>query len=281
MNFGQWLRRLEESGAEPSQGVKRGPEALYGGPRTMLPVSLGFDNRLMASLVGGAGEARAKIRARKGAEPGSVAQFSPLDDLRRDHMHEVYMPLQLPIDHNRGDRPPRYNSKTYIDYLRGNYAADPLQDESIYNVDQSKGGPKTEIKNLNQDPDLMKTKLYAFNRAKEDKIDSEYATNFTMALMQASLVTRLGKYSHLVNLYRPEIRNRHMMPKEIKSGPLAGSDPSNPTFGKIMVCTFVFSPNKGADVGSDFYGDLNDPRYLGGSSSSSAPPPSSSSSSSP
>lgn len=278
MNFGVWLKTIEEASAEPSQGVKRGPEALYGGPRTMLPVSLGFDNRLMASLIGGAGEARAKIRARKGAEPGSAAQFDQLADQRRDHMHEVYMPLQLPVEHVTGDRPPRYNSKAYLDYLRSNLSSDPLSDDLIYNVDQSKGGTKSEIKNLDEDPDSMKTKLYVFAKASEDKIDSEYAINFTMSLMQASLMTKLGKYSHLVNLYRPEIHHRYIMPKEIKSGPFVSADPANPSFAKIMVCTFVYSPNKGAEVGSDFYGDLEDMLNKNRSPSESAPPPSSSSS---
>jgi hypothetical protein len=243
----------------------------------MLPISLGFDNRLMASLIGGAGEARAKIRARKGAEPGSVAQFSPLEDLRRDFLQEMYMPLQLPLNHTSGDRPPRSSNKSYIDWVRGAFAADPLRDERIYNMDKS----NRDISNLDYSPDSMKTKLYTFFKdSGENNIDSEYAVNFTMSLMQASLVTRLSKYSHLINLYRPSIQHRYFMPKEIKEGHVSAHDPSNPEFCKIMVCTFMFRPSKDANIGSDFYGDLQD-LLGGGSSSSSAPPPPSSSSSSP
>ena len=116
-----------------------------------------------------------------------------------------------------------------------------------------------EIKNKDEDPESMKTKLYVFDKNSSedsDNVDLEYAVNFTMALMQASLVTKLSRYSHLINLYRPQVKNRHILDKPVRSLGDEETTADIDQFHKIMVCTFVYQPSKDANFGSDIYDDL-------------------------
>lgn len=230
MRFGEWLKTIGEA---QTQGNTPGRSVLG-------PASMAVDNRAVRSVVGGIGDAMSKMRARDGAEPAAAQGFDRLGDVGKDIMHTVYMPLQDGKDRAEGDRP-YYMSKSLVLTVR-NLSDDPLKDHGMYQVD----GTNANI--ANRGADGMKTRLYEFHKDKINKNDFDSAINYTTALMQASLMAKLGKYSHLIDLERPRIAERRLFP--VKAG-------ADGMFNQIMMCAFVFHPiDKHANLDRNIHDDI-------------------------
>jgi hypothetical protein len=256
MNFKEWICRIEEGNqrARPSQGVGNpdmttgmGPASHFGGPRAMLPISPGIDNRAFAGVMDGIGAARSKIRARKGAEPGVASQYDTLDDIRRSSMQTVNMPLQLPADWSIENNGVIGMSKGLLAQIKSSFG-DPLQSSSVYNLDE-KG-------HIKYPSSQGSTRLYIFTKGKdENPAEYDSAVNYTTALMLASLTTRLSQYSHLLNLDRPiDPRDRKVLPFPLKNN----QEGAAPQFYYAMMCAFVFSPkNKDSEISDDMYSNID------------------------
>lgn len=270
MNFREWLKILENSRPATSQGVKHGPDSMYGGPRTMLPISWGFDNRAVGSVIGGIGDARAKIRAQMGAEPGSVPHISNLEDIRRSSLKAIYMPLQLLPEDLDSENIRPLNKSTVMRAKQ--LSSNPLKDEGVYNVEGGGEGVQAHLDpaDLNKDPDRMKTRLYTFTKDDRHPRAMETAINFTTALMQASLssMEMFGRYSHLLDLDRMYVKDRKMFPVPVREDEYRTSEDAetaepghNPEFYMVMMCTFEINPkNKNAHIGGDVWDELESMR---------------------
>jgi hypothetical protein len=257
MKFKKWLYELEESqkfvatmgNRDMTTGL--GPTSNFGGGRTMLPISYGIDNRAFAGVMDAIGTARAKIRARKGAEPGVASQYSPLEDLRKDGILTANIPLQMP--EWNGD--PIHITKGLVAQIKSSFG-DPLNNPKIWRVDDEM--------NLVIPSGQAATALYTFSRIDgEEATKLEAAINYTTALVQASMTARLAPYSHLLNLDRPQIKNRSTMPFPMKEREGLGSesmpykDGEDDTFYKVMVCAMTFSPkNKDSEFSDDIQGEI-------------------------
>jgi hypothetical protein len=249
MNFRTWLEHIEEATAPPradvSQGIKRGPEGSYGA-RALLPLDFTLNNRAVASVIGGMGEANAKIRARMGAKPGNVPQFDRLDDMRRSGHKSVYMPLQLPAEWNGQ----QFSLNTRLVTMASTFAPNPLQSPKIWNCQGA-----TQIDRAGEGDKL--TTLYSFKRSEGQKANiNAYnsARAFTQALMQASLAAQLSNQSHLIDIQRPSITHVQEFPVAVQGD----SNPEDPQFNIILMCSFQFNPkNKDANVGYDTWSDFN------------------------
>lgn len=271
MKFRTWLSKVEEgiqrgrSMGNVDQTTGLGPTAHFGGQRAMLPVSWGVDNRAFAGLIGGVGEARAKIRARKGAEPGVASQYSWLDDMRRDGMQTAYMPLQLPTEDEWGGQPISI-SKGLITQMRYSFG-DALENPRLWRVDEEmrliepSGRPATDL--------YIKSRLRA-----ERPSRLEAAINYTTALMQASFMVKLSHYSHLLNLEKPILHHQPIMAFPMKERPDGKPYEENEDvdFYKVMMCSFVFKPkSKEIDIDDDMHKEIE--RSLSAKDEETPPPP--------
>jgi hypothetical protein len=266
MRFREWLL-MTEAGQQRShivgnrdQTTNLGPTSQFGGPRTMLPVSFGIDNRAFAGVVDGIGTARAKIRADMGAEPGAASHYEPLQDMRRSNLQTMYLPLQY--DKNTVEGEAVYVTKGLVARLKSSFD-DPMKNEGVYRV-----GENNELLAGHEDPRDMLTKLYVTSRDEGHNGFNEPSLNYTTALMQASLSKKLSKYSHLINLERPNISQRKIIPLPIKDiqgnekeqKPYSPED--SPKFYHVMMCAFVLNPkSKDHEFDSDFHGEID--RLLG------------------
>lgn len=254
MNFRNWLSAIEESqrlrpqsgGSNQDQTTGMGPTSQFGGGRAMLPISYGVDNRAFAGVLDGIGSARSKIRARKGAEPGVASQYDKLDDLRRGTMQTANMPLQLPADYSVEDGGIIKVTGSLIAQIKSSFG-DPIQSPLVYNLDKD-GNLKY--------PSQGGTRLYVFTKGKEESpAELESAVNYTTALMQASLTTRLSQYSHLLSLDRPvDPRDQKILPFPLKKD----QDGNDYQFYKAMMCAFVFNPkNKESEIDRDMHSQID------------------------
>lgn len=262
MNFREWLKIYED--ARPSQGVRHGPDSMYGGPRTMLPISWGMDNRAVGSIVGGIGDARAKIRSQMGAEPGSVPHLNNLEDIRRSALKAIYMPLQL-LPEDWDSEGSRRSGRSMINQAR-QISPNPLKDDRIYNVIGGEQGVQTYIDTdaLKMEPEQMKTRLYTFKKETRNPNREETATNFTTALMQASLssMDMFGKYSHLLDVDKAHLKDRKMFPMPINPEKYRTADDPEGSVGDaefymVMMCSFEISPkNKNSHISGDVWDEI-------------------------
>lgn len=247
MNFREWLEGIEENTAvNTSQNTKWGPDSMYGGARTMLPVDRRLNNRATASLIGGIGQARAKIAADMGAEPGSAPQLADLEDIRKNPIRAVYMPLQLPADWTPQEGV-LYAGKG-LQNRAMKTSQRPSEDPSVWGVDKAN---KTSITGGGGG---MKTVLFEYDKAAGPYADSaryQTAVNFTQALMKVDLSTRLAQYSHLINLENPSPKDRQEMPVQ--------ADQQGQKMHMVMMCSFVFSPRtKDTRLGGNEWEDIQD-----------------------
>lgn len=261
MKFRDWLFNIEEgnqrsrSMGNTDASTALGPLNQFGGQRAMLPISKGIDNRAFAGIIGGVGEARAKIRARKGAEPGVASQYNWLDDLRRDNMQTATLPLQLPEGWEENGGNAISINKSLIAKIKQEFG-DALSSEMIYRVDER-------LRLIR--PENPSTQLYIHRRLRsEDPYKLEAAMNYTEALMRASFMIRLSPYSHLLNLDRPSPYGRKIISLPVKErfGPDGEAIPYQPDedakFYKVMICAFVFPSNKkGAGIGDDVHSEID------------------------
>lgn len=259
MNFREWLEGIEEATAvNTTQNTKWGPDSMYGGSRTMLPVSRGLNNRATASLIGGIGQARAKIAADMGAEPGSAPQLADLEDIRRNPIRSIYMPLQLPADWTP-EEGVLYAGKS-LQNRAMRTSQKPSEDPSVWGAD--KANPTS----ITGGGGGMKTVLFEYDKAVGPHADSakyQTAVNFTQALMKVDLSTRLAQYSHLINLESPSLKDRQEMPVE--------ADQQGQKMHMVMMCSFVFSPRtKDTRLGGSEWEDIQD--RLGVTKTSGQPP---------
>jgi len=249
MNFRTWLVQIEEAAAPPradvSQGIKRGPEGSYGA-RALLPVDFTLNNRAVASVIGGMGQANANIRARMGAKPGNVPTFDRLDDMRRSGHKSVYMPLQLPLEWDGQ----QFSLNPRLVTMASKFAQDPLQSPKIWNCQGA-----TQIDRSGVAKKL--TSLYSFKKSEGQKANiNAYnsARAFTQALMQASLAAQLSNQSHLIDIQKPYITHVQEFPVAVQDN----SNPEDPQFNLIMMCSFQFSQkNKDSNAGQDTWSDFN------------------------
>lgn len=255
MKFKTWLAGIEEGiqRSKPQGGMSNqdmttglGPTSHFGGQRAMLPISYGFDNRAFAGVVDAVGSARSKIRARKGAEPGVASQYGSLEDIRKDPMQTVNMPLQVPADWRFENNGIIYSSKGLIAQMKSSFG-DTLKSQSLYNVDEEG--------HLRQPSGQPATRLYLMTKGvDENPSELESAINYTTALMQASITTNLSQYSHLLNLERPIIKDRKILPFPLESS--GGQGPQR--FYKNMMCAFVFKARgKDSDIGDDIHSQID------------------------
>jgi hypothetical protein len=256
MRFKAWLYNLEENRQRSSatnlgnqigtDGL--GPTTQYG-PRAMMPVSWGVDNRAVAGVIDGIGGARANIRARDGAEPGVASHYHGLEDVRRDGLEVIYMPLQLPKGYN-GQAIRR--SRGLVNSLKS-IVGDIWQVEPENNIRlKDVGGEKA-------------TELYFFVKDEgEDPNKLSSAIEYTEALMMASIATRLQKYSHHIKTDSPSIKDR-----KIETAPAGGKasevdrgfadEKVKRYFYKIMMCSFVLkSIHKDQHIDADMRDELAD-----------------------
>jgi hypothetical protein len=149
----------------------------------------------------------------------------------------------------------RNKNKSLLLYARTNFGPDPLEDELIYNVDE-----EMRIKNDSRE---MKTRLLYFTkRQPANSNDKETAVNFTTCLMQASFMSRLSKYSELLNLENPTIERKQFPFPVRPRGDNPDKDPykdsENPRFYWVLMCSFVFSPrSKDSSIGNDIDQDID------------------------
>lgn len=239
MKFREWLVNIEET-----QNRNRSPQGLgdvttawgaashFGGPRVISPISYGVDNRAFAGVLGGIGQARAKISARRGSEPGVAATFEPWPDERRDAIQSLTLPLQLPEGWD--GRYLDYTAKSRLYQIKSIYG-DAMDSTHIWRVDDGS--------NLIP-PTAAKSHLYTFVYGqKEDWNALDSATSFTEALMRASLMVRLSRYSHFINLDSPRKEEKAIvkLPYDFTDGPVEGKK-----FFKLMTISFVFPSTKNA-----------------------------------
>lgn len=253
MNFRKWLRMYEDN--RPSQGVRHGPDSMYGGQRTMLPISWGMDNRAVGAVVGGIGDARAKIRAQMGAEPGSVPHLSNLQDIRKSVLKAIYMPLQLDSADLDGEGS-RRSSRSMINQAKRISPSNPLVDPGIWNV----AGGGDNIGRLVAPAGKPKTKLYTYTNGARNPAREEAAISFTTALMQVSLssVEMYGKYSHLLDVERARLKDRKFFPMRNEY------DAEGEDFYKVMMCTFEISPkDKNSHISGDVWDEIEAMRDTG------------------
>jgi hypothetical protein len=260
MKFKVWLYNLEENQRNSAQAGNQlstdglGPTSQYG-RRAMVPISWGLNNRAVAGVIDGVGEARAKIRARKGAEPGVASQYNYMDDIRKDGLQVLYLPLQLPsgyegesIRANRG----------LINSLKWMFGENLNGD--IWRVDKENN---IRLKDVNKN---KLTELYVFSeREKEDENRLNSAIEYTEALMKASIAVKLKKYSHLLNtenLSSPKDRRIDQAEAGGNSSDVYGGKDDKDVeryFYKIMMCSFVLkSIHKDQHIDSDMRDELID-----------------------
>jgi len=147
------------------------------------------------------------------------------------------MPLQLPLNHQEGDL--KYYSKSLITFAR-TISSMPIEDSQIYNVDK-----QMKLKNY---PDKMKTKLSFYEKEyPTNPNDIETSVNFTKALMLASLVVKLQKYAHLLDLEKPNLKNVKYMEFPF----------DDDAYYKVMMCAFIFSKkDKDEHLGDDVHDEI-------------------------
>lgn len=225
-----------------------GPTSQYG-QRAMMPISWGIDNRAFAGVVDGIGSARAKIRARKGAEPGIASQYRSLDDIRRDGIYFMYMPLQLPMDGlDYKEARPISVTKGLVDSLKS-FFGDSETILKLWRVDAYQ--PTKLVPPIGRGS----TVLYSFRKDEEENSNKLLsAINYTKALMQASLSIKLSSHSHRIDTDRPQVRD-----EKIESFSLGKEEKTNKeVFYKVMMCSFILkSRHKGSDVGDDTQGEID------------------------
>lgn len=221
----------------------------------MLPVSWGVDNKAVASVLGGIGDARAKIRAQMGAEPGSVPHLSNLEDIRKSVLKAIYMPLQL--DHADLDgEGSRRSSRSMINQAKRISPSNPLVDPGIWNV----AGEGDNVRRIVVPSGKPKTKLYTYANGTRNPAREEAAIIFTTALMQVSLssVEMYGKYSHLLDVERAHLKDRKFFPMRNEY------DAEGEDFCKVMMCTFEISPkDKNSHISGDVWDEIEAMRDAG------------------
>jgi hypothetical protein len=260
MKFKLWLYNLEENQRNNTQAGNQlgtdglGPTSQYG-RRALLPISRSWDNRAVAGVIDGVGEARAKIRARDGAEPGVASQYQGLEDIRRDGLEVLYMPLQLPSEYS-GQAIRR--SRGLINSLKWMFG--DTTNDVVWRVESDNN---IRLKS----PDKPKsTQLYVFvNNEVEDENKLSSAIEYTEALMMASISVKLKKYSHLINtdnLDRPKDRKIETVPAGGLASDIDGGkddDDIKKYFYKVMMCSFVLkSLHNGQHIDADMRDELAD-----------------------
>lgn len=254
MKFKAWLRRLEETNNKNRPGealsdksTAWGAASHFGGERTMLPLSRRWDNRATAGVLDALGKSAAKEMERSGAEPGVASRYDSLEDIRRDIIRTANMPLQLPEDWQEG----QYISisKARIAKIKSTFNK-PLESTRVWRVDNTSSliGP--------QEKGFVN--LYTFFKDEENENKLDAAINYTTAMIQASFAAELSPWAHLLNLDRPDIRDRQFMifPLKERDGNLDKQNPygpgEKPGFYKVMMCALVFRSKKNApDVGDN------------------------------
>lgn len=191
----------------------------------MMPISWGIDNRAAAGVIDGVGGARAQIRARKGAEPGVASQYHMWDDIRKDGLTVMYMPLQLPHEDSGLNRSPLTNTKGLVQLLKGE--GDPLKNPNVWLVD-----PDSNVRLKEQPSGNKPNRLFYVEKGKSESQQLKYdAEQFTMALMFASLSTRLKDYAHMLNVEKPHIKDQ-----KIERVPFRSDEGG---YYYVMMCSFI------------------------------------------
>jgi hypothetical protein len=264
MKFKLWLHDLEES-VQRSRNYGNtdattalGPLSQYG-QRGMKPLSIGFDNRAFAGLADGIGQARNKVRAELGAEPGVASQYHGLEKLHRDAITVIYLPLQTPMGYDPQESRPIQRTKGMVQQLRAK--GDPLQSDQYWRVEPM---DNTRIRKPDGRP---LTDLYTFyGDVQENRGWLESAISFTEAMMFASIATRLRQYSHLVNTEKPRIQDSKMEVVPLGKDEESGRD----VRCRVMMCSFVIvSRSKENEIDRDTRDDMA--RILGNEKPQKAP----------
>lgn len=253
MKFREWLKNIEEAqlrnrvpSANTDPTTSWGAAAQYGGSRALLPISYGIDNRAFAGVLDGIGIARKKIQDETGAEPGSASQYSGLEDVRRSNLQVAYMPLQYPEDYTE-DQVLSFNRGLVTKARITAPSGDPLSDPSIYNVDESKSKLRPFDKNM------MVTKLLKVPEGRTANSNT-YASSikFAMALIHASFMTRLEKFSHLLNLEKPNIKEKKVVPFVDDFGR------EGKKIYYVLICAFEFLPrSKDTTFDNDIHDEID------------------------
>lgn len=251
MKFRIWLQRLEEVNSKsrggsgnPDMTTALGPASQYG-HRSMMPISWDLNNRAVAGVIDGIGDARAKIRARKGAEPGVASQYQGWDRVAKDAMTVIYLPLQLPnVDqYNAGALISK--TKTLIAVIKSGFG-DPLESPKVWKVSPSDNISLVE-------PTQEGNQLYYYEQGKRQNERKRYnAELFTLALMEASIAERLKGYAHVLNTERPILKGPKM--EEISFG----TDKRGINYNYVvMMCPFVLrSRHKDEEIDGDMRDEI-------------------------
>lgn len=228
MRFKNWLVKTENasmknrSGGNVDRTTNMGPASHFGGSRTLMPISLGIDNRAFAGVVDGIGSARSKVRDEMGAEPGAASTYEKLQDMKREAVFSFYMPLQLPIEYLGQSI---YITKSLISKIKSEFG-DPMENVKVYNVENDN-------KTMRQRSEEMGTMLYTFAKNNINPSELESAQNYTTAMMMASIQMKLSAKSNSLSIANPELVQRKSLPFR-----LDGSE----RFYKLMMCAFRIRP---------------------------------------
>ena len=256
MKFKNWLWELEEASNQKfrppagnmDQTTGLGPTSQYG-HRAMMPISWGIDNRAVAGVIDGIGDARAKIRARKGAEPGVASQYHGLDRVVKDGMTVIYLPLQLPND-DFPAAPAISKTKGLIARLRHYFGGDPLKSPKVWKVSPN---DNTSLVEPTEEGNQLYYYLDNKNKDQNEGVRNN-AEQFTLALMEASIAERLKGYAHVLNTENPILKNHKI--EEF----LLGRDERNTDKHfkyAVMMCAFVLkSRHKDEEIDGELRGEI-------------------------
>lgn len=229
MKFKNWLVKTENASMKNRSGLGNvdrttnlGPAANFGSSRTLMPISLGIDNRAFAGVVDGIGSARAKVRDEKGADPGAASSYEKLQDMKKEAVFSFYMPLQLPIEYSGQSI---YITKSLTSKIKSEFG-DPINNMKVYNVENDN-------QTMRPREEEMGTILYTFTKNNINPSELESAQNYTTAMMMASIHMKLSAKLNSVNVLNPELVQRKSLPFRLE-----GSE----RFYKLMMCAFRIRP---------------------------------------
>jgi len=184
MKFKQWLDKIEEASAtkvRPSNisNVDRsalyGLAAQYGHSSTQLPISKGFDNKAVSSVIAGVGSGIGNELTKSGrvfTPPGNLVKFP---DLNKEMVMHGTLPLQKPLYKDSSGKMVRiFNSNNYSENMFSKvlpFVPDPANDPRV--------------KKLGDDP---ATPGKFLSPSAKNIEETEWAKSFTRALILIMIV---------------------------------------------------------------------------------------------
>lgn len=209
MNFKNWLGTIEEAGRgtvnRPSSSVVTDRSAIYGlagqfgHASTQLPISFGYQNKAVASLISGIGGSLEKVFQKKGRSISPPANIADLPESRDRMITYGILPLQLPLIKSEVGDYQRIN----INYSTvSKIIPDPMRDPSVVKTNQKFSDStykKPDISDFNQLEDSKQFTTLLLQRiiisAQSTETQKKY--NFLKPRIERQLIKKIDGNEHL------------------------------------------------------------------------------------